>query len=124
MSRLRGILAKDDQSKPPESPGVGRGGRFAALSALAGRVLLVERAWPPLVWALAVAALFLALSWFGVWFVAPRLMRIGGVVLFALALLAALAPLVLGAPLTGPTILPSSIMRMPARPSIGDLMWV
>ena len=31
-----------------------------ALSALAGRVLLVERAWPPLVWALAVAALFLA----------------------------------------------------------------
>jgi uncharacterized protein (TIGR02302 family) len=94
MSPLRGILAKDDQSKRPESPGAGRGGRLAALSAQAGRVLLVERAWPPLVWALAVATLFLALSWFGVWLVAPRVMRIGGVVLFALALLAALAPLV------------------------------
>ncbi|MBV8107314.1 MAG: TIGR02302 family protein [Hyphomicrobiales bacterium] len=56
-------------------------------------MLLVERAWPPLVWALAVAALFLALSWFGVWLVAPPVMRVGGVVLFALALLAALAPL-------------------------------
>jgi len=87
-------LAKDNESKRPESPGAGRGGRLAALSALAGRVLLVERAWPPLVWALAVAALFLALSWFGVWLIAPRLMRVGGVVLFALALLAALAPLV------------------------------
>jgi uncharacterized protein (TIGR02302 family) len=87
-------LAKDHESKRPESPGPGRAGRLAALSGLAGRVLMVERAWPPLVWALAVAALFLALSWFGVWLIAPRLMRVGGVVLFALALLAALAPLV------------------------------
>jgi uncharacterized protein (TIGR02302 family) len=87
-------LAKDHESKRPESPGPERAGRLAALSGLAGRVLMVERAWPPLVWALAVAALFLALSWFGVWLIAPRLMRVGGVVLFALALLAALAPLV------------------------------
>ncbi|MFY9969208.1 MAG: DUF4175 family protein, partial [Roseiarcus sp.] len=87
-------MAKDDESKGLESPGTGRGGRFAALSALAGRVLLVERAWPPLVWALAVAALFLAISWLGVWVYAPRALRIGGVVLFALALIVALAPLV------------------------------
>ncbi|MGA9849174.1 MAG: DUF4175 family protein, partial [Roseiarcus sp.] len=80
-------MAKDDESKGLESPGTGRGGRFAALSALAGRVLLVERAWPPLVWALAVAALFLAISWLGVWVYAPRALRIGGVVLFALALI-------------------------------------
>ena len=87
-------MAKDDESKGLESPAAGRGGRLAALSALAGRVLLVERAWPPLVWALAVAALFLALSWLGVWAFAPRALRIGGVVLFALALIVALAPLV------------------------------
>jgi len=43
--------------------------------------------------------------------------------LLTLLLLLLLALLVLGAELTGPTILPSSISRMPARPSIGDLMW-
>jgi uncharacterized protein (TIGR02302 family) len=88
------ILATDDESKRTESPRPGRSGGLAALSALAGRALLVERAWPPLVWAFAVSAFFLAVSWFGLWLIAPPLMRIGGVVLFALALLAALAPLV------------------------------
>ncbi len=56
-------------------------------------MLLVERAWPPLVWGLAVAILFLAVSWLGVWLFAPRALRIAGVALFALGLVAALAPL-------------------------------
>ena len=56
-------------------------------------MLLVERAWPPLIWGLAVAILFLAVSWLGVWLFAPRALRIAGVVLFALGLIAALAPL-------------------------------
>jgi uncharacterized protein (TIGR02302 family) len=87
------ILATDDESKRTESPRGGRTGRLAALSARAGRALLVERAWPPLVWALAVSAFFLAVSWLGLWMAAPPLLHIGGVALFALALLAALSPL-------------------------------
>ena len=73
-------------------PSIG-GGRLGALSALAQRVLLVERVWPPLVFALAVLILFLAASWLGAWQFAPRALRIGGVVLFALGVGAALAPL-------------------------------
>ena len=49
--------------------------------------------WPPLVFALAVVVLFLAASWLGAWQFAPRSLRIAGVVLFALACGAALAPL-------------------------------
>ncbi|MGH6797715.1 MAG: DUF4175 family protein, partial [Roseiarcus sp.] len=60
------------------------GGRLGALAILARRVLTVERVWPPLVFALAVAILFLAASWAGVWQFAPRTLRIAGVVLFAL----------------------------------------
>ena len=52
-----------------------------------------ERVWPPLAWSGALVALFLAASWFGLWFAAPRLARIVGLALFALALAAALAPL-------------------------------
>jgi uncharacterized protein (TIGR02302 family) len=70
------------------------GGRLAALATLARRVLLVERVWPPLVFALAVLILFLGASWLGIWQFAPRAFRIGGVVLFALACGAALSPLV------------------------------
>ncbi len=69
------------------------GGRLGALSALAQRVLMVERAWPPLVFALAVAILFLAASWAGAWQFAPRSVRIAGVILFALGAGAALSPL-------------------------------
>ena len=69
------------------------GGRLAALATVARRALLVERVWPPLVFALAVLILFLAASWLGVWQFAPRAFRIGGVVLFALACGAALSPL-------------------------------
>ena len=80
-----------DEGNQSASPG--EGGRFAALSRLAGRVLLVERAWPPLVWALAVAILFLGASWLGLWLFAPRALRVAGVAAFALAALIALAPL-------------------------------
>ena len=58
-----------------------------------GWALIWERAWPPLAWTGALVALFLAASWFGLWFAAPRFARIGGLALFALALFATLAPL-------------------------------
>ena len=69
------------------------GGRLAALARLARRVLVVERAWPPLVFALAVVILFLAASWAGAWQFSPRVVRVAGVVLFALAAAVALSPL-------------------------------
>ena len=69
------------------------GGRLAALATLARRALMVERVWPPLVFALAVLILFLAASWAGVWQFSPRTFRIAGVVLFALAVGIALWPL-------------------------------
>jgi uncharacterized protein (TIGR02302 family) len=68
-------------------------GRFAKLAIWARRALLVERIWPPLVFAIAVAILFLAASWAGAWQFSPRAVRIGGVILFALGLGAALSPL-------------------------------
>ncbi len=70
------------------------GGRLAALAVLARRALMVERVWPPLVFALAVLILFLAASWAGVWQFSPRTFRIAGVVLFALAVGIALSPLI------------------------------
>ena len=72
-----------------------RGARLDRLVRRAGWVLLWERAWPPLVWAGTVLALFLAVSWAGLWFELPPFARyvvLGG---FAAGLLAALAPLAL-----------------------------
>ncbi|HVP98029.1 MAG TPA: TIGR02302 family protein [Roseiarcus sp.] len=66
---------------------------LARISAVAGRALLVERGWPPFVSAVAVAILFLAVSWLGLWQYAPREARIAGVVMFAAGLGVALAPL-------------------------------
>jgi uncharacterized protein (TIGR02302 family) len=83
---------QDDQAKESVPLSAERG-RLAALSALTGRVLLIERAWPPLVWALAVTILFFGVSWLGLWLSAPRELRIAGVALFVVAALAALAPL-------------------------------
>jgi uncharacterized protein (TIGR02302 family) len=77
----------------PDNPSIG-GGRLAALAVWARRALLVERVWPPLVFALSVAILFLAASWAGAWQFAPRAVRIAGVVLFALGAGVALSPLV------------------------------
>jgi uncharacterized protein (TIGR02302 family) len=88
-------LAKKDHDiavKDQDTPSIDHG-RFPALALWAGRALLVERVWPPLVFAIAIAVLFLAASWAGVWQFAPRAFRIGGVILFALGLGAALSPL-------------------------------
>ena len=57
-------------------------------------MLFVERAWPPIVWGLAVTILFLTVSWLGLWIFAPHTLRIAGVALFAFGLIAALTPLV------------------------------
>jgi uncharacterized protein (TIGR02302 family) len=85
-----GIAVKDSDQPSIDAEG---GGRLGALATLARRALMVERAWPPLVFALAVVVLFLAVSWLGVWQFAPRSFRIAGVVLFALAGGIALVPL-------------------------------
>jgi uncharacterized protein (TIGR02302 family) len=77
--------------KESDNPSIG--GRLLALVVLARRALLVERVWPPLVFALAVLILFLAASWAGAWQFAPRLVRIAGVILFALGAGVALSPL-------------------------------
>ena len=76
-----------------DNPSIDDSGRLAALAVWARRALLVERIWPPLVFALAVAILFLAASWVGAWQFAPRAIRIAGVILFALGAGAALSPL-------------------------------
>ncbi len=49
--------------------------------------------WPPVVVAIGVMILFLGVSWLGAWLFAPRALRIAGVALFGLGVLAALAPL-------------------------------
>jgi uncharacterized protein (TIGR02302 family) len=67
---------------------------MGALVLRARIALFWEKAWPWAAAALGVATLFLAVSWFGLWDVAPPLGRIAGVVLFGLALLGLLAPLV------------------------------
>jgi uncharacterized protein (TIGR02302 family) len=81
--------------KNSNRPSIGpdQGGRLGALATLAQRVLVVERAWPPLVFALAVVIFFLAASWLGLWQFGPRSFRIAGVVLFAVAGGIALTPL-------------------------------
>ena len=68
--------------------------KLERLARRANWTLVWEQVWPPLAWALAVVALFLAASWFGLWFVAPRPLHFVLLALFALALLAALFPLV------------------------------
>jgi len=78
--------------KDSDNPSIDHG-RFAELALWARRALLVERVWPPLVFTLAVSILFLAASWAGAWQFSPRAVRIGGVILFALGLGAALSPL-------------------------------
>ena len=76
---------------PSESPK----DRLKRLKRRASLTLVWEDLWPPVAFAGAVALLFLAASWFGLWFETPPLARAVALALFALALLAALAPLVL-----------------------------
>jgi uncharacterized protein (TIGR02302 family) len=69
------------------------GAKLTALARRAEAVIVFERFWPPLVWAATLIALFLALSWIGLWQALPRAARIGGVAAFAVAFVIALAPL-------------------------------
>jgi len=69
------------------------GAKLTALARRAEAVIVFERLWPPLVWAATVVALFLAVSWLGLWLGLPRAARIGGVAAFAVALAIALVPL-------------------------------
>ncbi|GBD49154.1 TIGR02302 family protein [Methylopila sp. Yamaguchi] len=74
-----------------------RGARGALIDRLVRRARLAfvwEGVWPALAAAITVVALFLSLSWFGLWDALPPLGRMAGVALFALAGLAALAPLI------------------------------
>ena len=68
--------------------------RLKRLRRRAELTLVWEDLWPPLAFAGAVLLLFLAASWFGLWFETPPLARAIALGLFALALLAALSPLV------------------------------
>jgi uncharacterized protein (TIGR02302 family) len=79
---------------PKQRKGDGPAARLEALAWRARAALTWEKLWPPLSTAAAVALLFLAVSWAGLWLQAPRYIRIAGLVLFAAGLLAALFPLV------------------------------
>jgi uncharacterized protein (TIGR02302 family) len=67
--------------------------RLSRLRRRAALTLLWESLWPPLAYAGVVVVLFAAASWFGLWFATPPLARLITLALFALALLAALSPL-------------------------------
>ena len=67
--------------------------KLAALTRRAEAVIVFERIWPPLVWAATLVALFLALSWLGLWQALPRAARFGGVAAFVVAFAIVLAPL-------------------------------
>ena len=78
-------IARDDMARA--------NARLSALARRAEAAIWFERLWPPLAWTAALGAAFLAVSWFGLWEALPRQGRIGGVVLFAVALGFALSPL-------------------------------
>jgi uncharacterized protein (TIGR02302 family) len=81
-------------TRSDETDGRGRGGALIDRVVARARLALVwEGVWPWIAAACAVAALFLAVSWFGVWDALPPYGRMAGVALFALALIASLAPL-------------------------------
>ena len=65
-------------------------GSLERLLVRARAVLLFERLWPAAVAVLALSALFLAASWFGLWVALPRPLRAVGVLVFAAGLAAVL----------------------------------
>lgn len=79
--------------QPPDrlAPAVARAIRGALRRA--GASLAFERIWPGVLPALVVVALFLIVSWLGLWLVLPGYARIAAVVLFALLLAASLWPI-------------------------------
>ncbi|MGH2340757.1 TIGR02302 family protein [Segnochrobactraceae bacterium EtOH-i3] len=68
--------------------------RIARALARARRALLIERLWPPLAAIAGIAALFVAVSWLGLWLVVPDWARLILLTLFGIAFLAPLIPLV------------------------------
>ena len=68
--------------------------RLERLARRAGAIIVFERLWPVAIWVASIFALFLAASWLGLWLELPRAGRIVGVLVFVLALAAALVPLV------------------------------
>lgn len=68
--------------------------RIARALARARRALWLERIWPPLAALSGVVALFVAVSWLGLWLVVPDWLRLILLTLFGVALLAPLVPLV------------------------------
>ena len=79
-----------EQPAGPSNAALERLNRLAARAAL---TIGWERVWPSLAWALVVIALFISVSFLGLWLEAPRWGRILGVVVFSGALAAALARL-------------------------------
>jgi uncharacterized protein (TIGR02302 family) len=67
--------------------------RLVRLARRARWTLAFERLWPPLAAVLTLGLIFLAVSWFGLWFALPPIGRIVGVALFAAPLLGALGAL-------------------------------
>jgi uncharacterized protein (TIGR02302 family) len=67
--------------------------RLARTRFMTRAVMIVERAWPLVLPILLVAGLFLSVSWFGLFRVAPEWLRLGLVGLFGLGTLGALLPL-------------------------------
>jgi len=87
-----------DQTLPNPAPD-DRGAPASPQTLLAAAVrrarwtILWERLWPPLATLLTAIGLFLALSWLGLWLWLPPLGRAVAVIGFAVAVIAALAPL-------------------------------
>jgi uncharacterized protein (TIGR02302 family) len=78
---------------PPSAEAPAPPQNLDALLRRARLAILWEAVWPPLATAGAVALLFVALSWFGLWEVLPFWARILGLVAFAAAFVLALLPL-------------------------------
>ena len=83
----------DDRPAAPNrlAPAVARTIRVALRRA--GAVLAFERVWPSLLPAAMVVALFLIVSWFGLWQLMPWYVRAGVVAAFAVALILAVWPM-------------------------------
>ena len=89
MTRRGDAPIDDDRNRQ-----LGRlGGRLGRTRAATFAAMVTERLWPLVLPLVAVASLFLAVSWFGVFRIVPDWTRIALAVAFALAALAALVPL-------------------------------
>ena len=75
------------------TPGTGLTARLARTRFMTGAMIVVERGWPLVLPVLVVAALFLTVSWFGLFRLMPDWLRIATAVAFAVGGLAALYPL-------------------------------